>query len=197
MKNPVFATERFSSNRKHYFLDFKLAANNSQYITITRSDEQDDHTFKRSQVIVFEEDFEFLIEAFSSLFRSAAYQVGQQDLFRTGNDDERTTGIKSWEPSERPREKLMEQGKEALSDAELLAILIGSGSPNETAVSLAARILDSIDGDLKRLTEISLFDLCRFRGMGHAKSLSIISAMELSARLAVRQHNTVWLRRAQ
>jgi len=191
------ATESFSNNKKHYFLDFKLAANNSQYIKITRSDEQEDRPYKRSEVIVFEEDFEFLIEAFSSLFRSAAYQADQMELFKAADREERTTGIKSWEASARPREKLMEQGKEALSDAELLAILIGSGSPNETAVGLAARILGSIDEDLKRLTEISLDDLCRFKGMGHAKSLSIIAAMELSARLATRQNKTVWLRRAQ
>ncbi len=196
MKNPILATESFYNNRKRYFLDFKLAANNSPYIKITRSDEQQDHTYKRSEVVVFEEDFEFLIEAFSSLFRTVAYQGGQGDPIKPDKRD-RTRGIKSWEAPERPREKLMEQGKPALSDAELLAIVIGSGSPNETAVGLAARILDSVGGDLKRLTELRLNELCRFRGMGHAKSLSIIAAMELAARLTAGQHKAAWLRKAE
>jgi DNA repair protein RadC len=83
-----------------------------------------------------------------------------------------------------------------MDDAELLAMLIGSGTPRETAVDLAARILASVDHDLKRLAELNADDLCLFHGMGLAKSLSIISSMELASRLTERSHKKVWLKRA-
>jgi hypothetical protein len=187
MNNKLLATESFSNNRKHYFLDFKRAANNSQYIKIVRSDEQADHTYKRSEVIIFEEDFEFLIEAFSALFKSAAHQVSQPELFKPPASPERTTGIKSWDAECRPREKLMAQGRDTMADAELIALLISSGSPRETAVSLAGRILTNVDFSLKRLSELTVTELCAFRGMGHAKSLTIISAMELAKRMIEEQ----------
>ncbi|MDB4920767.1 MAG: hypothetical protein JWQ54_2750 [Mucilaginibacter sp.] len=71
-----------------------------------------------------------------------------------------------------------------MADAELIAMLIGGGSPKQTAVNLAAQILRSIDFNLSRLSKLSIEELCRFKGMGHAKSSSIISAMELAVRLA-------------
>ena len=90
----------------------------------------------------------------------------------------------------------MEQGWSAMDDAELLAMLIGSGTPRETAVDLAERILTSIGHDLKRLAELDVDDLCLFHGMGVAKSLAIISSMELAARLMARSHQKVWLKKA-
>lgn len=196
MEHAILATESFSNHRKHYFLDFKHAANNSHYIKITRNDEQEDQTYRRSgSVVIFEEDFEFLIEAFSSLFRTAAYQRqtnGRQgELFGSNKE---AHGIKSWDPACRPREKLIAQGREAMADAELLAMLIGSGTPGETAVQLARRILASVNHDLQRLAALPVEDLCRFYGMGHARSLAIISAMELGLRLMNRHHKGIWLR---
>jgi DNA repair protein RadC len=79
---------------------------------------------------------------------------------------------------------MLNEGKEAMADAELLAMLIVSGSPRETGVALAGRILSSIDFNLKRLSAITIAELCAFRGMGHAKSSSIVAAMELGKRLA-------------
>jgi DNA repair protein RadC len=197
MKNPILASEYFSNGKMHYFLDFKLAINNKNYIEITRSDELADKTYKRSSVRVFEEDFEFLIQAFSSLFISAAYQGRLPDMAGHITPKENPpNGIKSWEPGFRPREKLMEQGRAAMDDAELLAMLIGSGTPRETAVDLAERILASVDHDLKRLAELNADDLCLFHGMGIAKSLSIISSMELASRLTERSHKKVWLKKA-
>ncbi|ETZ19132.1 UPF0758 domain-containing protein [Pedobacter sp. V48] len=105
-----------------------------------------------------------------------------QDLHRT-NKDKRANGIKSWEPELRPREKMLEHGREAMGNAELLAMLIGSVTPNETAVDLAGRILDSVGGDLIKLSDMSLDDFCGFAGMGVAKSSSILAAMELSRRM--------------
>jgi len=90
--------------------------------------------------------------------------------------------IKSWAEEDRPREKLVLKGKIALSDAELIAILIGSGSKNETAVSLAKRILTSIDNNLNKLGKLTVLDLIKFKGIGNSKAISIITALELGRR---------------
>jgi DNA repair protein RadC len=90
--------------------------------------------------------------------------------------------IKSWAEDDRPREKLMLKGKTALSDAELIAILIGSGSRNESAVDLSKRILSSIDNNLNKLGKLSVSDLQKFKGIGDAKAISIITALELGRR---------------
>lgn len=90
--------------------------------------------------------------------------------------------IKSWAEDDRPREKLLLKGKTVLSDAELLAILISSGSKNETAVALSKRILASIDNNLNRLGKLSVLDLKKFKGIGEAKAISIITALELGRR---------------
>lgn len=91
-------------------------------------------------------------------------------------------GIKSWAEADRPREKLMFQGRRQLTDAELIAILIGSGSRNETAVELSRRILASCDNDLDLLGRLPLNELCKFKGVGEAKAISIVAALELGRR---------------
>jgi len=91
-------------------------------------------------------------------------------------------GIKSWAEEDRPREKLLLKGKAALSNAELIAILIGSGSSKETAVDLAKRILNSTNNNLNNLARLSLIDLQEFHGIGEAKAISIQAALELGAR---------------
>lgn len=90
--------------------------------------------------------------------------------------------IKSWAEDDRPREKLMLKGQSALSDAELLAILIGSGSRNETAVDLAKRILAKAENNLSQLGKMTLTDLKGFKGMGEAKAITVMAAMELGRR---------------
>jgi DNA repair protein RadC len=90
--------------------------------------------------------------------------------------------IKSWAVDDRPREKLILKGKEALSDAELIAILLGSGSKEESAVGLAKRILVSINHNLNKLGKLSIADLTKFKGIGEAKAISIITALELGRR---------------
>jgi DNA repair protein RadC len=91
-------------------------------------------------------------------------------------------GIRSWAEDDRPREKLLLKGKAALSDAELIAILIGSGSTSETAVDLSKRILQSLNNKLSELGKLSVKDLTKFKGIGEAKAISIIAAMELGRR---------------
>lgn len=93
-----------------------------------------------------------------------------------------TPSLKHWAQQDRPREKLLTLGAAALSDAELLAILLGSGSRNETAVELARRILHSQNNDLQQLGRIRLNDLQNFKGMGTAKSVSVMAALELGRR---------------
>ena len=90
--------------------------------------------------------------------------------------------ITNWSEDDKPREKLMLKGKSALSDAELIAILIGSGSRNESAVSLSKRILASVDNNLNALGKLSIQQLINFKGIGEAKAISIIAAMELGRR---------------
>lgn len=91
-------------------------------------------------------------------------------------------GIKSWAEADRPREKLSAQGRRALTDAELIAILIGSGSRNETAVELSKRILHHYDNDLNKLGKASINELSNFKGIGEAKAISIIAALEIGRR---------------
>src|SRR5476649_2913256 len=91
-------------------------------------------------------------------------------------------GIKSWAEEDRPREKLRSQGRRALSDAELIAILIGSGSRNESAVELSKRILHHYDNDLNKLGKASISELSNFKGIGEAKAISIIAALEIGRR---------------
>lgn len=90
--------------------------------------------------------------------------------------------IKLWAEEDRPREKLSLQGRRSLSDAELIAILIGSGSRNESAVELSKRILHNCENDLNFLSKLSIQDLSRFKGIGEAKAISIIAALELGRR---------------
>lgn len=90
--------------------------------------------------------------------------------------------IKQWHEDDRPREKLLLKGKMALSDAELLAILIGSGSRNESAVSLSQRILADAGNNLSALGKFTINDLIKFKGIGEAKAITIMAAMELGRR---------------
>lgn len=90
--------------------------------------------------------------------------------------------ITNWSEDDKPREKLMLKGKSVLSDAELIAILIGSGSRNESAVELSKRILASVDNNLNALGKLTLSQLTSFKGIGEAKSISIMAAMELGRR---------------
>ncbi len=90
--------------------------------------------------------------------------------------------ITDWAEDDRPREKLMKKGASALSDAELLAILIGSGNTKETAVELCRRILNDNHNSLNELARLSVSDLEQYLGIGEAKAITIISALEVGKR---------------
>ena len=95
---------------------------------------------------------------------------------------EQTFTIKNWSEDDKPREKLMLKGSVSLSDAELVAILIGSGSRDESALSLSKRILSSVDNKLNTLDKLSIKQLMKFKGIGEAKAISIAAALELGKR---------------
>ena len=90
--------------------------------------------------------------------------------------------IADWAEEDRPREKLERLGPSALSDAELLAILIGSGSAKEDAVTLMKRILSDCHNNLNTLGKLSIADLCTYNGVGPAKAITIVAACELGKR---------------
>lgn len=90
--------------------------------------------------------------------------------------------IKNWSEDDRPREKMLQKGRSILSDAELIAILIGSGNRDESAVALSQRILASIENNLNELGKLSIRNLTGFKGIGNAKAISIIAALELGRR---------------
>lgn len=96
--------------------------------------------------------------------------------------------IKDWAEEDRPREKMLLKGVSALSDAELLAILIGSGNKTETAVELSQRILHSTSNNLNTLGKLEIKDLIKdFKGIGEAKAITIVSALELGKRRKLSQ----------
>ena len=97
--------------------------------------------------------------------------------------DEKRLTIREWSEDDRPREKMLRKGTSSLSDAELLAILIGSGNRDESAVELARRIMRECDDNINELARLSIADLCKkFKGIGEAKAITIKAALELGKR---------------
>ena len=181
MKKQILESQSFGDGKRNYFIDFAKSKSNTEYISINRSDRQQDGTYTRQSVVIFEDDFEFLIESFSMLFTSVIYRKETQHKHASQQLPRR--GIKSWQPEDRPREKLVAGGAHALSDAELLATLIGSGTRKLTAVDLAQMILNSVGGKISGLSKLTYQKLIRFHGIGEAKAVSILSAVELLKRV--------------
>ena len=97
-------------------------------------------------------------------------------------EEKKYLNIKDWSAQDQPREKLLAHGRKSLSDAELIAILIGSGTRNESAVDLSKKILASVDNDLVKLARLEVRDLTKFNGIGNAKAIAIVAALELGRR---------------
>lgn len=95
--------------------------------------------------------------------------------------------IKSLAEEERPREKLLLRGKQSLSDAELLAIILGSGSKSESSITLAQRILSSVNHNWNELAKLTIRDLCKFNGVGKVKAIEIITSLEIGRRKSLQQ----------
>jgi len=97
-------------------------------------------------------------------------------------DSPKKMTINNWDKADRPREKMMEKGASALSNAELLAILIGSGTPKESAVDLMRRVMNDCDDSLKNLGQKTVEELTTYQGIGEAKAITILAACELGKR---------------
>jgi DNA repair protein RadC len=97
-------------------------------------------------------------------------------------DEARPLKIKSWSPEDRPREKLLLKGTSVLSHAELIAILIGSGTTTLSAVEVAKKILQAVENNLHELAKLSVNDLMKVKGIGEAKAVTIVAALELGRR---------------
>ncbi len=98
-------------------------------------------------------------------------------------------GIKYWNEEDRPREKLLKKGRRVLTKAELIAIIIGSGSRQNSAVDVARRVLNAIDNNLLTLAKMEVHELMHFDGIGEAKAVSIIAALELGRRHSTSEEN--------
>lgn len=97
-------------------------------------------------------------------------------------EDSHPMNIKSWSPEDRPREKLLLKGTSALSDAELIAILLGSGTAKLSAVDVAKKVLSHVENNLDSLAKLSIKELMKAKGIGEAKAITIVAALELGRR---------------
>jgi DNA repair protein RadC len=114
--------------------------------------------------------------------KSIVSSVGIAEVENTATQS--ALSIKSWAEDDRPREKLFLYGSKRLSTAELVAILLGSGSRGETAVQLAQRILNDANNNLQQLGTMTIAQLKKYKGMGDAKAITILAAMEIANRRA-------------
>lgn len=96
--------------------------------------------------------------------------------------DNKNISIKNWALEDRPREKLLDKGARALSDSELIAILLGSGTQENSAVELARQLLKRVENNLNKLGRLTIKDLMKHKGIGEAKAVSIVAALELGKR---------------
>jgi len=187
MEKRTIASEAFSYGKRSFFLDFMVARTGSNYIQITKRDRADDGSFTTRRLAIFMDDFEWLISGFSSLLHSAVHagdkECSVHDLLSQSKTEKSSSGIKGWDPASRPRERLAELGSGALEAKELIALLIGSGCRDLSAVELAEKMLCSVGGDLGKLSEMSFSELSSFKGMGVAKCCALLSAIELSRRI--------------
>lgn len=98
------------------------------------------------------------------------------------NMDQRKLSIKDWAEDDRPREKMIKNGASALSNAELIAILFGTGTRNESAVEIARKLLDNSGNNLNNLAKQGLREICSIKGIGEAKAITLLTALELGKR---------------
>jgi DNA repair protein RadC len=181
MESKIMYTEAFPSGpMRHYFFDYKQGPMGRLFVQITCSEKLRDGSYHRNRVVFFERDLHLVVQALASLCHHAGHL--KLDLPSEAVGSRRERGIPSWDPAMKPRERMAAHGAVALSDPELLAMLIWSGTTKETAVGLAARILEK-SGGLQGLMEADFRSLSKFSGVGLAKSSAILSAVEIARRL--------------
>ena len=126
--------------------------------------------------------FRWIVQKSNSIKNELSIASENYNIYIYKMSETSSFSIKHWSEDDRPREKLLNKGRTALSDAELVAILIGSGSRNESAVELCKRILASVENNLNELGKLTIPQLMTFKGIGEAKAISIAAALELGRR---------------
>jgi len=173
----------FGHGKTRYFIDVKKASNDSHFLLITRSDRFNKDQYARRTIQVWEEDLAFFVEALSMVLTRLTHgEMPGESKQANMKVVTPASGMKALPESERPREKLLESGAVSLSDRELMAILLGTGSDERSVLDLCRQVLDSVGGDLQKLAAMTIEELCNFRGIGLAKSTTLLAAFELSER---------------
>jgi DNA repair protein RadC len=126
--------------------------------------------------------YQLSVKTFSQKEVHQKKQADMKNKLSNEPDYQKNYSLKTWAEDDKPREKLLNKGKNALSDAELIAILINSGNRKETAVDLSRRILKDQHDNLIELSRMSVHDLMQYSGIGEAKAISIVAALELGKR---------------
>lgn len=120
--------------------------------------------------------------------KAAVSAEGSVGMPAKDGTDVTRSAIRDWDRDDQPREKLLDRGAGALTNAELLAILIGSGSVNESAVELMRRVMHDCGNSLRRLSQLTIADLMQYKGIGMAKAVTLMAASELGRRRREEQH---------
>jgi hypothetical protein len=180
---PTLASETFSHGRKHYFIDVKRAANDTHFLLITSSEQfQNNPARYRRTIQLWEEDLAMFVEALTMVLGRLAYgDLTPQDPKLKAVRE--VTGMKALPFCDRPREKLHALGAEALSNPELLAVLLGTGGSELSVLDLCQKIMRSVKDEPARLLERSADDFCRFPGVGMAKAATLLASLELGRRV--------------
>ncbi|RKR82145.1 uncharacterized protein DUF3276 [Mucilaginibacter gracilis] len=179
---PTLASETFSHGRKHYFIDVKKAANDTHFVLITSSEQfQNDPTRYRRTIQLWEEDLAMFVEALAMVLGRLAYGdlTPAEPKLKVVED---VKGVKALPVYDRPREKLHALGAGSLSNAELLAILLCTGSSELSVLDLCKRIMKSVKDEPARLLSRTAEDFCRFPGVGVAKAATLMASLELGRR---------------
>jgi len=178
---PNLASESFSHGKKHYFIDVKKASNDTHFLLITSSEQFDTDKFHRRTIRLWEEDLRFFVEALSMVLRQLAHgELSPPEAKMKLVKDPK--GMKAIAEYDRPREKLHALGADCLTNAELLAILLCTGSSELSVLDLCKKIMKSVKNHPALLLNLTAKDFCRFPGIGRAKAATLMAALELGRR---------------
>lgn len=178
---PNLASETFSHGKKHYFIDVKKASNDTHFLLITSSEKYDEDKYHRRTIQLWEEDLGFFVEALSMILSQLAYgELSPPDVKMELVKDPK--GMKAIAEYDRPREKLHALGAGKLSNAELLAILLCTGSSELSVLDLCRKIMKSVKDEPARLLNRTAEDFCKYPGIGVAKAATLLAALELGRR---------------
>ncbi|MFD0763231.1 UPF0758 domain-containing protein [Mucilaginibacter lutimaris] len=180
---PNVDSESFGHGRMHYFIDVKKAVNDSHFVLITSSEKYDSDKYYRQTVQLWEEDLAFFVEALSMVLSRMTSDEGARFFDRPEMKVVLDpVGVLALPEKDRPREKLLALGADNLSNAELLAVLLCTGSHDLSVLDLCEKVMKSVKDEPSRLLTRTAKDFCKFRGIGAAKAGILLAALELGRR---------------